>query len=283
MPAAHDRPLALAALPGDAAPRPGRLAGKAAVITGGTTGIGFAVAQRFLAEGARVLVTGQDAERVAAVGAALGPGARAVRVDVRALADLDALADHARAAFGAPGDGGVGGDAGGGIDVLFANAGVGGFAPLAQASEAHFDEQFAVNVKGVYFTAQRLLPLLRAGASVILNASAVSAKGVPAGSVYFATKAAVRSLARTLAAELAPRGVRVNAVSPGLVPTPFVGKLGLPAEALDGFARQITGAAPLARLGTPEEIAYAVAFLASDESLYVTAQDLLVDGGWASV
>jgi NAD(P)-dependent dehydrogenase (short-subunit alcohol dehydrogenase family) len=169
------------------------------------------------------------------------------------------------------------------VDVVFANAGVGGFATLDQADEAHFDQQFAVNVKGVYFTVQRLLPLLRPGASVILNASAVSTKGLAAASVYFATKAAVRSLARTLAAELAPRGVRVNAVSPGLVPTPFVGKLGLPEAALQGFAEQVTAAAPLGRLGTPEEIAAAVVFLASDESRYVTAQDLLVDGGWASV
>jgi NAD(P)-dependent dehydrogenase (short-subunit alcohol dehydrogenase family) len=261
-------------------PAVGRLAGKTAVITGGTTGLGFATAQRFLAEGARVLVTGQDARRVAEADAALGPGGTAVRADVRAAADLDALAERAREAFGAPGDGAT---PDGGLDVVFANAGVGGFAPLAQADEAHFDQQFAVNVKGVYFTVQRLLPLLRPGASVILNASAVSAKGLPAASVYFATKAAVRSLARTLAAELAPRGVRVNAVSPGLVPTPFAGKLGLPAEALAGFAQQITGTAPLGRVGTPEEIAAAVVFLASDESRYVTAQDLLVDGGWASV
>jgi NAD(P)-dependent dehydrogenase (short-subunit alcohol dehydrogenase family) len=266
--------VATPSVPSDLAPASRRLAGKTAVITGGTTGLGFAAARRFLAEGARVLVTGQDAGRVADA-AALGPGATAVRADVRAIADLDVLAAHAREHFGAPPDGGV--------DVVFANAGVGGFATLDQADEAHFDQQFAVNVKGVYFTVQRLLPLLRPGASVILNASAVSTKGLAAASVYFATKAAVRSLARTLAAELAPRGVRVNAVSPGLVPTPFVGKLGLPEAALQGFAEQVTAAAPLGRLGTPEEIAAAVVFLASDESRYVTAQDLLVDGGWASV
>lgn len=251
------------------------MVGKTAVITGGTTGLGFATAQRFLAEGARVLATGQDPARVADATAALGAGAVVLRADVRAAVDLDGVAERARAEFGTPPEGGV--------DVVFANAGVGGFAPLEHADEAHFDQQFAVNVKGVYFTVQRLLPLLRPGASVILNASAVSAKGMPAGSVYFATKAAVRSLARTLAAELAPRGVRVNAVSPGLVPTPFVGKMGLPDAALKSFAQQITSAAPLGRLGTPEEIAAAVVFLASDESRYVTAQDLLVDGGWASV
>ena len=203
-----------------------RLAGKTAVITGGTTGLGFATAQRFLAEGARVLVTGQDAGRVAEAAAALGPGAVALRADVRAVADLDAFAARAREVFGAPGDGPTsdangGADAGaehrtGGVDVVFANAGVGGFAPLEHADEAHFDQQFAVNVKGVYFTVQRLLPLLRPGASVILNASAVSAKGLPAASVYFATKAAVRSLARTLAARRAGQrrqpGARADAV-----------------------------------------------------------------------
>ena len=166
------------------------------MITGGTTGLEFAAVQRFLVEGVRVLVTGQDAGRVAETAAALGPGAVAVWADVRAVPDVDKLAERAREAFGAPPDGG--------IDVLFANAGVGGFAPLEQADEAHFDEQFTVNVRGVYFTVQRLLPLRRPGASVILNASAVSTKGLPAASVYFATKAAVRSLARTLAAELAP-------------------------------------------------------------------------------
>lgn len=264
-----------ATTPPPVAPRAGRLAGRTAVVTGGTTGLGFAAARAFLDEGARVLVTGQDAARVEAAAASLGPGATGVRADVRLLDDLDALAERVRAAFGEPPSAG--------LDVLFANAGIGSFAPISQASAEHFAEQFDVNVRGVYFTVQRLLPLLRPGASVILNASAVNAKGVAGGSVYFATKAAVRSLARTLAAELAPAGIRVNAVSPGLVPTPFVGKMGLPPEALDGFAGQVTAAAPLGRLGTPEEIAAAVVFLASDESGYVTAQDLLVDGGWASV
>ena len=138
-------------------------------------------------------------------------------------------------------------------------------------------------MKGVLFTVQKLLPLMGEGGSIVLNASAVNAKGLGGGSVYFATKAAVRSLARTLAVELAPRGIRVNAVSPGLVPTPFVGKMGLPQEALEAFAGTYTAATPLARLGRPEEIAPAVVFLASDEAAYVTAHDLPVDGGWTSV
>ncbi|CAA9307283.1 MAG: 3-oxoacyl-[acyl-carrier protein] reductase [uncultured Gemmatimonadetes bacterium] len=261
--------------PSTPTPGAGRFAGKNAVVTGGTTGLGFAAAQRLLAEGARVLITGRNAARVEAAGASLGAGASAARADVCDLADLDALAERARSEFGAP--------PAGGIDVVFANAGVGTFAPLSQASAEHFDELFATNVRGVYFTVQRLLPLLRPGASIILNASAVNAKGMAGGSVYFATKSAVRSLARTLAAELAPQGIRVNAVSPGLVPTPFVGKMGLPQEALDAFAGQVMSTAPLGRVGTPEEIAAAVVFLAGDESRYITAHDLLVDGGWASI
>lgn len=248
----------------------GRLAGKTAVVTGGTTGIGVETARRFLAEGARVVVTGQDEGRVAAVAGELGEGAVAVRADVRRLADLDALAERVRAEFGR-------------LDVLFANAGIGGFAPVEQLTEAAFDDQFAVNVKGVLFTIQKLLPLMGPGGSIVLNASAVAGKGMPGGSVYFASKAAVRSLARNLAAELAPRGIRVNAVSPGLVPTPFGAKMGLPPEALQDFATRAAAATPLGRVGAAEEIASAVLFLASDEASYVTAADLLVDGGWASV
>lgn len=249
-----------------------RLSGKTALVTGGTTGIGFATAKRFLADGAeRLVITGLDEGRLADAARELGPTVTPIRADVRSLPDLDRLAAEAGRALG------------GRLDILFANAGVGSFAPIEQASERFYDDQFGVNVKGLFFTVQKLLPLMVEGGSVVLNASAVNAKGLAGGHVYFATKAAVRSLARTLAAELAPRGIRVNAVSPGLVPTPFVGKMGLPQEALDGFASMIAGQAPLGRLRKAEEIAPAVAFLASDDAAYVTAADLAVDGGWMNV
>jgi NAD(P)-dependent dehydrogenase (short-subunit alcohol dehydrogenase family) len=250
-----------------------RLTRKTALVTGGTTGIGFATAKRFLADGVeRLVITGVDMDRLATAARDLGPAVVPIRADVRSLADLEQLRVEAGQALG------------GRLDVLFANAGVGSFAPIDQVSERFYDDQFDVNVKGLFFTVQQLLPLMGEGGSIVLNASAVNAKGVAGGHVYFATKAAVRSLARALAAELAPRGIRVNAVSPGLVPTtPFVGKMGLPQEALDGFASMIAGQAPLGRVGTAEEIAPAVAFLASDDAAYITAADLAVDGGWMNV
>jgi NAD(P)-dependent dehydrogenase (short-subunit alcohol dehydrogenase family) len=248
----------------------GRLAGKNAVITGGTTGLGFATAKAFLQEGARVLITGQNEERLAAAVRELGAGVVGFRADVRKVEDLEALGRKAKEAFDK-------------VDVLFANAGVGSFVPLEALTEAVYDEQFDTNVKGVLFTVQKLLGLLKPGASVILNASAVHGKGVAAASVYFATKAAVRSLARTLAAELAPRGIRVNSLSPGMVPTQFQPKMGFPPEQLEGFYSLVKSAAPLARLGQPEEIAKAAVFLASEDSSYMTASDVVVDGGYAGV
>jgi NAD(P)-dependent dehydrogenase (short-subunit alcohol dehydrogenase family) len=248
------------------------LEGKTALITGGTTGIGFATAERLISDGVRSLViTGQNTARLQEAAGRLGHRAVPIRADVRSVADLDQLAAAARQAFG------------GRLDILFANAGIGSFAPIEQVNQSFYDDQFDVNVKGLFFAVQKLLPLMGEGGSIILNASAVNAKGVAGGHVYFATKAAVRSLARTLAAELAPRGIRVNAVSPGLVPTPFVGKMGLPQEALDRFAGIVTAQAPLARLGKPEEIASAVAFLAGSGAAYITAADLAVDGGWMNV
>jgi NAD(P)-dependent dehydrogenase (short-subunit alcohol dehydrogenase family) len=247
-----------------------RLNGKTAVITGGTTGIGFETARQFVAEGARVIITGQNAERLQAATETLGSKVIPVQVDVRSLSDLDTLVERTKLEFGQ-------------LDILFANAGIGYFASLEAIDEAFYDNQFDINVKGVFFTVQKLVGLLNEGASIILNASAVNEKGMAMGSVYFATKAAVRSFARTLAAELGSRNIRVNAVSPGLVLTEFQGKMGLPQEALDSFGEYIKQTAPLGRFGKTEEIASAVLFLASDESSYMTAMDLTVDGGYMNV
>jgi NAD(P)-dependent dehydrogenase (short-subunit alcohol dehydrogenase family) len=247
-----------------------RLANKMAVITGGSTGIGFATAQAFLREGARVLITGKDEERLVTAARKLGESVIPVRADVRKLEDLDKLAQQVREAFGR-------------VDVLFANAGIGGVAPLEHVSEAFYDDVFDTNVKGLFFTVQKLVGLMKAGSSIILNASTLSTKGPPASTIYAATKAAVRSLARTLAAELGPRGIRVNALSPGLVPTELFVRTGLPSETIDSFYKTVAAVTPLGRLGQPEEIARAALFLASDESSFMTALDLLVDGGYRDV
>jgi NAD(P)-dependent dehydrogenase (short-subunit alcohol dehydrogenase family) len=245
-----------------------RLTNKTAVITGGTTGIGFETAQQFVAKGARVILTGQNEDRLQTAVSKLGEAVIPIRADVRSLHDLDILAARVKAEFGQ-------------LDILFANAGIGLFAPLAAIDEGFYDDQFDINVKGVFFTVQKLAELLNDGASVILNASAVNEKGVAMGSVYFATKAAVRSLARTLAAELASRQIRVNAISPGLVLTNFQNNS--PPEVVENFGNYVKQTAPLSRLGKPEEIAAGVVFLASDESSYMTAADLVVDGGFMNV
>jgi NAD(P)-dependent dehydrogenase (short-subunit alcohol dehydrogenase family) len=247
-----------------------RLAHKTAVITGGSTGIGFATARTFIQEGARVIITGKDEDRLANAARELGAAAIPVRADVRRLEDLDKLAQRARESFTH-------------VDVLFANAGIGGAVPLEQVTEAFFDDVFATNVKGMFFTVQKLLGLLKPGSSVILNSSTISSKGAPASSTYCATKAAVRSLSRTLANELGPRGIRVNALSPGMVPTEFMGKMGVTPEVLEGFYEMVKSATPLRRVGQSDEIAKAALFLASDESAFMTASDLLVDGGYRDI
>ncbi len=247
-----------------------RLTGKTALITGGTTGIGLATAKLFLQEGARVAITGQDAGRVTEAASALGAGAIAIRADVASASDMASVAQRLKEEFG-------------GLDIVFANAGVAKPAPFSDVDDANIDSQFDVNVKGVIYTVQKMLPLLRNPASVILTSSTLTEQG-PAGlSVYSASKAAVRSLARTLSAELLGRGIRVNVVSPGPIETPIYGKLGLPPEAVGQMADRILGKVPLGRFGQPDEIAKAVLFLASDESSYMLGENLLIDGGMALI
>jgi NAD(P)-dependent dehydrogenase (short-subunit alcohol dehydrogenase family) len=230
----------------------------------------LATARRFIADGAQVVVTGRNQEALDAAVAELGDRATGIRGDVANLEDLDRLFAQVREQFGR-------------VDVLFANAGIAPFVPSEAVTEEHFDRLFNINVRGLFFTVQKALPLLSEGASVILNASVVAQSGLPNTSIYSATKAAVRSLGRTLAAELSPRGIRVNVVSPGLIETPFWGKVGLSQDEVDAFGEQVVGQTPLGRPGKPEEIAATVAFLASDDASYFTGADLVADGGMIQV
>lgn len=238
-----------------------------AVVTGGSTGIGFATAKRFLDEGARVVVTGRTRETLDAAVAELGDRALGVQGDVSSLADLDRLYATVGERLGR-------------IDVLFANAGIARFGAPEQTEEGVFDALFATNVKGLYFTVTKAVPLMKPGSAVVLNASIVASTGMPGSSVYSATKAAVRSLARTLSSDLAPRGIRVNAVSPGPIETPIYGTLGMPEAELQGFAESVAKRVTLGRFGRPEEIASAVYFLASEEGSFVDGAELVVDGGY---
>ncbi len=248
-----------------------KLAGKIALVTGGTSGLGLATAKRFVAEGAKVVVMGRRGAELDAAVAELGEGATGVRGDVSVLSDLDRLYGTIRAAHGR-------------LDVLFANAGGGAFVPLEDVTEEHFDRYFGINVKGTLFTVQKALPLMAAGGSVVLNGSMVSVKGVPGFTVYAATKAALRSFARTWAEDLRGRNIRVNVVSPGTVVTPgYKTELGMTDEQITGFVARAAATAPLGRAGTPDEVAKAVVFLASDDSSYVTGADLFVDGGAAQI
>lgn len=249
---------------------PKRFANKLAVVTGASTGIGFGTAQALIEEGARVIITGQNEERLAAAAKQLGASAIPVLANVRKLEELERLAQRTR-------------EVGDRVDVLFANAGLGRFAPLEQVTEEMFDEVYDTNVKGLFFTVQKLAGLLKQGSSVILNASCVSTKGVANSSVYFSTKAAVRSMTRTLAAELGPRGVRVNAISPGYIVTEFMSRTGLPPEAVAGFDAAIKANTPLGRVGTVDDVLKGILFLASDDSAYMTASDLVIDGGYQGI
>jgi NAD(P)-dependent dehydrogenase (short-subunit alcohol dehydrogenase family) len=246
------------------------LRGKVAVVTGGNSGIGLATAKRFREEGARVAISGRDQKTLDEAVKTIGGDVIAVRADVSKVADLDKFYK-------------IVGDKFGNIDVLFANAGVAKFAPFADSTESMFDETFDINVKGVFFSIQKALPLLNDGASIIINSSVVNETGIAAASVYSATKAAVRSFARTLTTELVDRGIRVNVVSPGPITTPIFGRMGLPKEALDELARDVQTKVPMKRFGKPEEIASTVLFLATPESSYITGVDINVDGGMGQV
>ncbi|GAB1541140.1 glucose 1-dehydrogenase [Scytonema sp. NUACC21] len=240
-----------------------KLEGKVALVTGGNSGIGLATAKRFVAEGAYVFITGRRQTELDAAVKEIGKNVTGVQSDVSKLADLDRLFVTIEQEQGH-------------LDVIFANAGVGEFVPIGSITEEHFDKTFNTNVKGTLFTVQKALPLLTEGATIILNASIVSIKGNPAFSVYSATKAAVRSFARNWILDLKDRKIRVNAISPGVIPTPGSEHLGVE---FDSQASAI----PLLRVGTPDEIAKAVVFLASDDSSFVNGIELFVDGGMAQI
>lgn len=242
------------------------LEGKIALVTGGTTGIGLATARVFRDAGARVVVTGNNPDTLQAARGALPEDVVVLRADARSIDDASRVADEIRTRFG-------------GLDVVFLNAGVAQFAPLEAVDERSYDTMFDVNVKGVLFTLQKVLPLLRQGASVLVNTSIVAQKGVPNASVYSATKGAVAALVRALAAELAPRGVRVNAISPGPIETPIYAKFGMPKEALTAFQADMATKVPLKRWGGAEEVARTALFLASPAASYITGTELPVDGG----
>lgn len=247
-----------------------RLNSKTAVITGGTSGIGLATAQLFIAEGAKVIITGQNETRLAEATQSLGSNAMSVRANVMNLADLDQLAEQAKTVLNE-------------IDVLFVNAGVAKATPFKDVTEASFDEEIAINLKGVFFTVQKLEPLMKEGSSIILATTCLNQTAMAGESVYSASKAAVRSLARSFSGELLERKIRVNAVAPGPIDTPIWSKMDLSKEVMEQAAQQVIGRTPVGRFGQPEEIAKAVLFLASDDSSFMLGEEILVDGGWATL
>jgi len=248
----------------------GKLEGKIALITGGNSGIGLATAKQFVSEGAYVFITGRREPELAAAVKEIGRNVTGVQGDVSNLGDLDRLFAQIKREKGK-------------LDIVFANAGVAKYAPFGTITEEHYDLIFGINVKGLLFTVQKALPLLPDGASIILNASVVASKGLSANSVYSATKAAVRSFARTWTTDLKDHRIRVNAVSPGPIATPGLNELVASTGAGEERLKMISDNVPLGRLGKPDEIAKAVVFLASDDSSYVTGTELFVDGGFAQV
>jgi NAD(P)-dependent dehydrogenase (short-subunit alcohol dehydrogenase family) len=248
----------------------GKLEGKIALVTGGNSGIGLATAKQFVREGAYVFITGRRKAELDAAVKEIGGNVTGVQGDVSNLADLDRLFDQIKREKGK-------------LDIVFANAGVARYAALGAITEEFFDSIFSINVKGLLFTVQKALPLLPDGAAIILNASIVGSKGLATNSVYSATKAAVRSFARTWTTDLKARRIRVNAVSPGLIDTPGARELLASSEVGEKRKKMIAESVPLGRFGTPDETARAVVFLASDDSSYVTGAELFVDGGFAQI
>jgi NAD(P)-dependent dehydrogenase (short-subunit alcohol dehydrogenase family) len=247
-----------------------KLEGKIGLITGGSSGIGLATAKQFVNEGAYVFITGRRDPELAAAVKEIGRNVTGVQGDVSNLGDLDRLFAQIKREKGK-------------LDIVFANAGTAKYAPLGSITEDLYDSIFNINVKGLLFTVQIALPLLPEGASIILNASIVASKGLPANSVYSATKAAVRSFARTWTTDLKDRRIRVNAVSPGAIDTPGLNELLASSPVGEQRVKMISNSVPLGRLGIPDEIARAVVFLASDDSSYITGTELFVDGGFAQV
>jgi NAD(P)-dependent dehydrogenase (short-subunit alcohol dehydrogenase family) len=247
-----------------------KLEGKIALITGGNSGIGLATAKQFVNEGAHVFITGRRDPELAVAVKEIGRNVTGVQGDVSSLGDLDRLFAQIKWEKGK-------------LDIVFANAGMANYAALGEITEDLYDLTFDINVKGLLFTVQKALPLLPDGASIILNASIVASKGLSSNSVYSATKAAVRSFARTWTTDLKARRIRVNAVSPGSTDTPGLSDLLASGEAGQERLKMISNTVPLGRLGRPDEIAKAVVFLASDDSSYITGTELFVDGGFAQV
>jgi len=247
-----------------------RFNNKVVVVTGGTSGIGLATAKAFAAEGASVFITGRRQDALDAAVKSIGGRVTGVQGDMANLADIDRLYDAVQKKHQQ-------------IDAIFANAGGGEFAPLGAITEEHYQRTFDTNVKGVLFTVQKALPLLRDGASIVLNASTTSVSGTPAFSVYSATKAAVRNFARNWILDLKDRHIRVNAVSPGVTETPGLNHLFSGGEQAEGTKTYLAGLIPAGRVGQPEEIAKAVLFLASDEASFVNGVELFVDGGQVQI
>lgn len=259
-----------AALRDEGGIRMGKLDGKVAVITGGSAGMGLATARLFAREGARVVVTGRDQAALDAALREIGDDADAFRSDISKPSDLDGLRAHLGRTYGR-------------VDVVFANAGGGRPGTLEQVSEADFDLTVDTNLKGTFFTVQKLVPLMPRGGSIILNTSILGVQGRPGFIVYATTKAAIRSLARSLTAELASKGIRTNALAPGHIDTDLMRKAGLSAEMIEHVNAQAHAQIPMGRSGTADEVARVALFLASDDAAYVTGAELSVDGGWAQV